>query len=200
MSVEPESPQRPPGPVPVGNIGKPVAPQPVANLGKPIPPPVVANIVGPAAPPRMLEGAATSRRNAFPVFCEGCGERIQVNRSATPFKDGPYKGGFVCNNCFVVYLDEHPEKTTAGERGRIAKEADAIRLQRATAHGELLFEEAEAKAWLTPRGTVFVELPRMPFGGPMDFDPDRFRTLMRMFAAVREKIPGYELEADHASV
>jgi hypothetical protein len=58
---------------------------------------------------------------------------------------------------------------------------------------ELLFEDGESRAFLTDRGTVLIDLKRLPFGGPDEYDGDRFKVLLKMAKAFEEKqVPGYE--------
>ncbi len=61
-----------------------------------------------------------------------------------------------------------------------------------------LYQDGVNKAYLTPRGTVLIDLARLPFGGPDEYDPARFQALVRLFKAVGEKIPGFstDLPAD----
>lgn len=145
--------------------------------------------------PMQVENPGLVRRMAVPVSCAQCGGRMQRSPTAAPFKDGPFKGGYFCNSCWLVYLDEHPE-ILADKKSRdwVEREARSIRLKRAGNGGELLFEEGESRAYLTPRGTVILDLKRLEFGGADEYDSERFQALVRMFREVSKKVAGFSSE------
>lgn len=153
-----------------------------------------------AIPPRPLRNdnpATVERwRRAFPVACARCDRAVQIRRGAEPFRRGPYKGRFLCLDCFVLHQDENPGPTSTPEqRLRLREEADKIRLERGD-RGELLYQDAEVTAWLTPRGHIWLDLKRTPFAGPEEFDAFRYRAMMRAFKAAGEKLPksGFDLD------
>jgi hypothetical protein len=146
--------------------------------------------------PLQVENPGLVRRMAIPVSCAQCGSRMERSATASPFKDGPFKGGFFCNACWTLFLDEHPE-ILADRKSRewVEREARSIRLKRAGNGGELLFGEGESRAYLTPRGTVILDLKRLEFGGPDEYDSDRFQTFIRIFLEVSKRVAGFSTEA-----
>jgi len=60
-------------------------------------------------------------------------------------------------------------------------------VKRAGAGSELLFEEDGNRAYLTDRGTVLIDLKRLPFGGPDEYDAARFQILLKMAKAFEAK-------------
>ena len=75
----------------------------------------------------------------------------------------------------------------AASRQWVKLEARAIRVKRAGAGSELLFEEDGNRAYLTDRGTVLIDLKRLPFGGPDEYDAARFQILLKMAKAFEAK-------------
>lgn len=134
-----------------------------------------------------------ARRAPVSLLCAQCGVQMTRDPAATPFKTGPWKGGFLCKDCWVLYWDEHPELIAdASSRGWVAQQARSIRLKRVGGGAELLFEEGPNRAYLTERGTVIVDIERLQFGGPDEYDPARFAILMKIAKACHDKqVPGY---------
>lgn len=145
--------------------------------------------------PLQVENPGLVRRMAIPISCAQCGSRMERSATASPFKDGPFKGGYFCNSCWMIYLDEHSE-ILADKKSRdwVEREARSIRLKRAGNGGELLFEEGESRAYLTPRGTIIIDLKRLEFGGPDEYDSDRFHMMIRMFLEVSKRVEGFSME------
>ena len=150
-------------------------------------------VVGKAVPIPVENPGMISRRIPIAVSCAQCGDKMTRDPATVPFQAGPYKGGFLCKECWIIYWDEHPEiLAAAASRQWVKSEARAIRVKRAGAGSELLFEEDGSRAYLTERGTVLVDLKRLPFGGPDEYDPARFATLLKIAQACRDKeVPGY---------
>jgi len=167
----------PPKPVPT-----PPGEEVTLVLAKVVPIPV-SNPNGPAV-----------RRAPIPISCAQCGCRMTRDPATVPFRVGPYKGGFLCRDCWVLYWDDHPEMLAdAQSRQWVQGESRSIRLRRAGAGSELLFEEDGNRAYLTERGTVLIDLKRLPFGGPDEYDGARFQLLLKMAEAFKKKeVPGYE--------
>jgi hypothetical protein len=170
---------------------------------KPTPPAVreeTTLVLGKVVPIPVENPGMISRRVPIPVSCAQCGEKMTRDPATVPFQAGPYKGGFFCRECWVLYWDEHPElMADAASRQWAKMEARAIRVKRAGAGSELLFEEDGNRAYLTDRGTVLIDLKRLPFGGPDEYDGDRFRMLLKMAEAFRAKqVPGYEAQPPKA--
>lgn len=129
------------------------------------------------------------------ILCAACNKPIKKKPGTTPFKDGPYRGGYICGDCLILSLAaDAPNIKDSNARRNIVQEAAKINAKRAQGKGEILFDEPEAKAWLTERGTILVEVQRVPFGMADEWDPDRFRMFFKAFKAVASQIPGYELE------
>lgn len=165
---------------------------------KPTPPPPVNSeefVRLEKVEPIQVENPGLVRRMAIPVSCAQCGSRMERSATASPFKDGPFKGGYFCKDCWMIFWDEHPE-VLADRKSRewVEREARSIRIKRAGNGGELLFEEGESRAYLTPRGTVILDLKRLEFGGPDEYDSDRFQALVRMFREVSKRVSGFSTE------
>lgn len=133
------------------------------------------------------------KKAPLPVNCAKCGSRMQREPGALPFSKGPYKGGFLCSDCWILSWDENPNVIgDAQTRNWVAQKAREVRLTRVGSGSEMLFEDGKTRAYLTARGTILVDLERLPFGGPDEFDPDRYQTMMKIFDAVRKTVTGYE--------
>lgn len=158
---------------------------------KPIPPLVreeVTLVLGKAVPIPVENPGMVSRRIPIAVSCAQCDARMTRDPATAPFRTGQFKGGFLCRDCWVLYWDDHPEMLAdVKSRQWVLAEARSIRLRRAGAGSELLFEEDGNRAYLTPRGTVLIDLKRLPFGGPDEYDANRFGVLLRMSKAFGEK-------------
>lgn len=158
---------------------------------RPVPPAVreeTTLVLGKVTPIQVENPGMISRRMPIPVSCAQCGEQMTRDPSTVPFQTGPYKGGFLCRECWVLYWDEHPEiLADAGSRQWVKVEARAIRVKRAGAGSELLFEEDGNRAYLTERGTVLIDLKRLPFGGQDEYDGARFQMLLKMAKAFEAK-------------
>lgn len=164
---------------------------------KPTPAPereAVQLVLSKIVPIQVENPGMISRRVPVPVSCAQCGEKMTRDPATVPFQTGQYKGGFFCRECWILYWDEHPEiLADAASRQWVKSEARAIRVRRVGEGSELLFEEGGNRAYLTGRGTVLVDLQRLPFGGPDEYDGDRFKILLKMAKAFQEKqVPGYE--------
>ncbi len=172
-------PSKPPGPSPHERI----SPQPASQIS-----------TAPVAVPLDPTRGVPIRRKLVPVLCKRCGANTQRTPSSTPFIEGPYKGGFLCQDCRVLDWADHPEIAgDAGTRQWIEEEARRIHLKRAGEGSQLLYDDGANRAYLTRRGTITVDLTRTPFGAPDEYDPDRFRSLMRLFEGVKDaEIAGYE--------
>ena len=148
----------------------------------------VTLVLGKAVPIQVENPGMISRRIPIAVSCAQCGDKMTRDPATVPFQTGPYKGGFLCKECWILYWDEHPEiLADASSRQWVKAEARSIRMKRAGAGCELLFEEDGNRAYLTDRGTVLVDLKRMPFGGPDEYDAPRFQILLRMAKAFEAK-------------
>lgn len=150
--------------------------------------------VAPVGPYPLKDSGVVVRKLPIPTNCAQCGARTVRDPGTLPFSTGPYKGGFFCKDCWTLHWDEHPELLAdAATRAEVAEKAREIRLRRAGNACEILAEADGARAYLTPRGTVFLEIPRNPFGGPDEFDPARFKTLATLMEGVRQKVEAFNL-------
>lgn len=118
--------------------------------------------------------------------CGKCGAPIGREGQApggAPFSTGPYKGRYVCMDCWTLHWDQHPEEL-ADEMSReyVAQEAANIRLLKQKC--EVLFEEGQTRVFLTERGTLVFSLGLSPGCAPNEFDPDRFQVLVRAMRKV----------------
>ncbi len=158
-----------------------------------IPPAEEQVVVGKVQPFQVENPRILARKIPIPISCAQCGAKTKRSSTARPFQDGPFKGGFLCGECWILFWDDHPEVLAdAKSRQWAAREARAIRVKRAGAGSELIFDEDGNRAYLTPRGTILIDLKRLPFGGPDEYNPERFKILSRMFeAAGRKGILGY---------
>jgi hypothetical protein len=143
-------------------------------------------VVGKVVPIQVENPGMISRRVPIAVSCAQCGDKMTRDPATVPFQTGPYKGGFLCSDCWILYWDEHPEiLADVASRQWVRAKALAIRMKRVGA--ELLFEEDGNRAYLTERGTVLIDLQRLPFGGPNEYDASRFHVLLRMAEAFEKK-------------
>ena len=121
------------------------------------------------------------RRNLVPVLCVKCGAKTQKTQSSRPFNEGPYKGGFLCQDCIILDWSDQPGiAADVATRKWLEEESRRIRLQRAGEGAKLVYDDGANRAYLTRRGTVVVDLARAPFGAPDEYDADRFQALMRL--------------------
>ena len=58
-----------------------------------------------------------------------------------------------------------------------------------------LYQDGVNHVYLTQRGTVLIDMARLPFGGPDEYDPERVKTLLMLLMAIAEKAPGFGPEA-----
>jgi hypothetical protein len=157
--------------------------------------------VVPAAPPEQLRpknaplrvGNPTLVPGASPVptMCAQCGAPVHRKPASIPFKAGPHRGGFLCQECWILEWAGNPEiAADAPTRQWFAEEAERIKIRRAGG-AQVLYQDGVNRAYLTQRGTVLLDLAKLPFGGPDEYDPGRFQAMLRLFEAVAQKVPGF---------
>lgn len=132
--------------------------------------------------------------------CAQCEGEIAVSPSGPagdPFSSGPWRGRYLCGSCWTLYYSEHPEHLADKATFEfMKKEAEGIRLARATKGAELIFEEGKSRAYLTSSGTVAFQIERHEGLAMEEFDTDRFRILaLAMQAVDKAAIPGFSLGA-----
>ena len=145
----------------------------------------------PHAPLKVGNPLLVTRAAPIPTTCAQCGAPVHRTPSSIPFKGGPHQGGFLCRECWILEWAENPDiAADTPTRQWFADEARRIRMRRAGG-ASTLYQDGVNKAYLTQRGTVLIDIARAPFGGPDEYDPARFQTLMRLFKVVAEKVPGF---------
>lgn len=133
---------------------------------------------------------------AASLGCAQCQAVILPNPpKGDPFSSGPYRGRFLCSDCWTIVYAEHPEQLADSESVAYCKrEADRIRSERAAKSGELLYQEGGSKAVLTSRGTLLLHIEPAPGHLTTEFDCDRFAILLRALQSVDTKnIQGFSL-------
>ncbi len=159
--------------------------------------------VVPAAPHQELQGSKpvkvanpllVARSAPVPTTCAQCGAPVHRTPSSIPFKQGPHQGGFLCRECWILEWAGSPEiAADAPTRQWFEEEARRIKIRRAGG-SSTIYQDGVNTVYLTQRGTVLIDLARLPFGSPDEYDPERFRALMRLFQAVAKKMPGFGAE------
>lgn len=169
--------------------------------------PVQGGTTGPQSPLRLAnpdfavsrplkaeDNVGADNHKPLPIVCVSCNEELRKLRPGSkPFKDGPYKGGYVCTDCYILSLDEDSKAQAS-----VRLEANKIRAKRAQWRKELLFDDPDGKAWLTDRGTILLEIKKLSFGAPEEFDAARFQVFVRAFKEIAKKMPGvgYEISEE----
>ncbi len=157
-----------------------------------------AQEIHPPTPVKINNPLLLTRAAPIPTTCAQCGAPVHRTPSSVPFKGGPHQGGFLCRDCWILEWAENPDiAADAPTRQWFSDEERRIRMRRAGG-SSTLYQDGVNKAYLTPRGTVLIDLARLPFGGADEYNPARFKALVRLFKAVGEKIPGFStaLSAD----
>lgn len=152
--------------------------------------------IQPPVPVKVANPTLVSRTSGVPTTCAQCGSPLRRKAGAKPFTGGPHQGGFLCQECWVLEWAEHPDVAAdASTRQWFLDEAERIRVRRAGG-SSTIYEDGVNRAYLTPRGTVLIDIARCPFGGPDEYDSDRFKALIRMFQALSVKVPGFAFPGD----
>lgn len=128
--------------------------------------------------------------------CAQCGDRLRVPPAGDPFSGGPWRGRYLCADCWTLYYSEHPEHLADQPTVEfVRKEAEEIRLKRATKDAEIVFEEGKSRAYLTSNGTVAFQIERHEGLAVLEFDVNRFRLLVLAIRSIDQAaIPGFSLE------
>lgn len=133
--------------------------------------------------------------DAAKLGCAECGGKIKSPPVGDPFSSGPYRGRYLCPDCWTIVYADHPEQLADAESVAYCKrEAERIKTERAAKLGETLYQEGQSRAVLTARGTLLLHLEVAPGHLTTEFDPDRFALLLRALREVDSKnISGYSL-------
>lgn len=124
---------------------------------------------------------------AAALGCALCEGPIRLPPAGPPFSGGPNQGRYFCDDCWTLYYADHPEHLA--DRATVdwvRKKSDEIRLRRAKAKGEILFDDGDTKAILTDRGTIVLEVTSHAGLASHEYDPDRFLRLARAIQGVHE--------------
>lgn len=136
--------------------------------------------------------ALKARDAAAKLGCAQCQGPIRVPPAGDPFSQGPYRGRYLCADCWTLYWDEHPEDLADdASRQYVREEAKQIRLKRGA---EVLYEEGQNRVYLSNRGTLVFDIRSAVQTAENEFDPERFQLLVRAVKAVSGKVPGYQGE------
>ncbi len=159
--------------------------------------------VVPAAPRQELQGpkpvkvsypALLTRPAGVATSCAKCGSPVHRTPSAVPFKGGPYQGGFLCSECWILDWEDNPDiAADAATRQWLSEEARRIKMRRAGG-ASTLYQDGVNHVYLTQRGTILIDLARLPFGGPDEYDPERVKTLLKLLTVAADKAPGFGAE------
>lgn len=146
-------------------------------------------------PVKVHNPALISQSAPMPTTCAKCGAPVHRTPSSVPFKGGSHPGGFLCRECWVLEWAESPDVAAdAPTRKWIAEEATRIKVRRAGG-SSTIYKDGVNSVYLTKRGTILIDLARLPFVGPDEYDPARVQTLIKLFKAVSEKLPQFATEA-----
>jgi hypothetical protein len=125
------------------------------------------------------------------IICarEECRARIPSSGgSGEPFRSGPWKGGYWCQDCWTLWYDENPwHLADQATKDYIAYEARRIRDSRETA--EILYEEPLVRLTLTSRGTVRIVFQKQDGMAADECDPPRLQALARGLEALLIGLP-----------
>lgn len=96
-------------------------------------------------------------------------------------------------DCWTVYLAAHPEDLADPASVEFCRQAaSAIRAKRIAQGAEELFRSGSSKAVLTDRGTILFSIERPVTLAEMEFDPERFWTLVQAVRAIEKSgVPGF---------
>lgn len=133
---------------------------------------------------------------AAALGCAECKGSIKSPPVGDPFSSGPYRGRYLCPDCWTLVYADHPEHLAdAASVAYCKREADRIRTERAAKLGEILYQEGGSRAVLTQRGTLLLHLEGPPGYLPTEFDADRFALLLRALKEVDLKnIQGFSIK------
>lgn len=133
---------------------------------------------------------------AAELGCAECSGKIKTPpEGGAPFSSGPWRGRYLCADCWTIFYAEHPEHLADQESiDYCRREAEQIKSDRAAKKGEILHQEGPNKVVLTHRGTILFHLEPDPGQLRMEFDAERFALLLRCLQMIDSKnIVGFSL-------
>jgi hypothetical protein len=126
----------------------------------------------------------------IPATCAQCGAEIKRTPASVPFRGGPHQGGFLCQECWILEWDSNPDiAADAATRQWVSQEARKVRLKRAATGGDVIYQNGENRAYRTQRGTIVIDLKRIPFGGADEFDRPRLEELKKLLEHITHLPP-----------
>ena len=143
--------------------------------------------------PAKVESATIlkMRQDAAALGCGSCRGEVKSHPRSNPFLTGPWRGRYLCMECWTLYWAEHPEDLSDQDtKDLVLEESKKIRLKR---ENEILYEEGQNRVYLSPRGTLIFDIHTAVETGPNEFDPERFQSLIRAIRGISGKVPGYEV-------
>lgn len=132
-----------------------------------------------------------TRCDAVGMGCGICQGAIKTAPRSDPFSGGPWRGRYLCTDCWVLYWFDHPEDLAdLATKQAVAEEAKQIRFKRGS---ELLYEDGVNRIFLSARGTLIFDIHSVVEHAANEYDPERFQALVKALKAVSGKVPGYEV-------
>lgn len=134
-----------------------------------------------------------TRCDAVGLGCGVCRGAVRSNPRSDPFAAGPWRGRYLCSDCWVLYWCEHPEDLAdEASRQSMNDEAKQIRFKRGS---ELLYEDGANRVFLSARGTLILDIYSTVSSkehSSNEYDPERFQSLVKALQAINGKVPGYQ--------
>lgn len=161
------------------------APEDPSKRFIPAPSSPAATPTAPSPASRWTPASSVRPPAPIPATCAQCGAEIKRTPASVPFRGGPHQGGFLCQECWILEWDSNPDiAADAATRQWFYQEARKIRLKRASTGGEVIYQNGENRAYRTQRGTIVIDLKRIPFGGADEFDRQRLDELRKLLGSV----------------
>lgn len=135
--------------------------------------------------------------NAARLGCGQCRAAVRIPPAGPPFSSGPWRGRYLCADCWTLYWADHPEDLADQETYEyVTEQAREIRRKRESKiffeGAEVLYEDGQNRVFLSKRGTLLFDIRSTVEMGPQEYDPERFQSLVKAIKAVSGKVPGYQ--------
>lgn len=135
--------------------------------------------------------------NAARLGCGQCRAAIRIPPAGGPFSSGPWRGRYLCADCWTIYWAAHPEDLADQETYEyVTEQSREIQRKRESKTyfegAEVLYEDGKNRVLLSRRGTLVFDIGSAVETGPNEYDPERFQSLLKALKAVNGKVPGYE--------